>query len=60
MNYSPVNKILTLQSSIQINEIKSFYFKHQLSKTTCLTLNKFLNVFIFFSSLCTGHKRNIK
>ncbi len=56
MNYSLIIKILTLQSSIKINEIKSFYFKHRFSKTTCLTQNKFL----FFFSVCTGHKRNIK
>ncbi len=37
INYSPIIKILTLQSSIKINEIKSFYFKLRLSKTTCLT-----------------------
>ncbi len=57
MNYSPIIKILTLQSSIKINEIKSFYFKHQLSKTTCLTRNTF---FFGFFSVCTGHKRNTK
>ncbi len=57
MNYSPIIKILTLQSSIKINEIKSFYFKHRLSKTTRLTRNTFL---ILFFSVCTGHKRNIK
>ncbi len=28
MNNSPIIKTLTLQSSIKINEIKSFYFKH--------------------------------
>ncbi len=55
MNYSPIIKILTLQSSIKINEIKSFYFKLRLSKTTCLTQNNFL-----FFPLCTGHRRNIK
>ncbi len=35
---------------------RSFYFKHQLSKTTCLTLNTFL----LFFSVCTGHRRHIK
>ncbi len=55
MNYSPIIKILTLQSSIKINEIKSFYFKH-LSKTTRLTRN----TFIFSFSVCKGHKKNIK
>ncbi len=57
MNYSPIIKILILQSSIQINEIKSFYFKHRLSKTTCLTRNMFLSSFF---SVCMGHKRDIK
>ncbi len=42
MTYSTIIKILTLQSSVKINEIKSFNFKHRLSKTTCLTQNKFL------------------
>ncbi len=56
MKFSPIIKILTLQSSIKIYEIKSFYFKHRLSKTTCLTRNMFL---IFFS-LYMGHKRNIR
>ncbi len=48
MNYSPIIKILTLQSPIKINEIKIFYFKHQLSKTTCLTQNTFLIFFTMF------------
>ncbi len=47
INYSPIIKILTLQSSIKINEIKSFYVKHRLSKTICLTRNTCLLIFFF-------------
>ncbi len=47
ISHSPIIKILTLQSAIKINEIKSFYFSHWLSKTTCLTWNTFLILLIF-------------
>ncbi len=58
MNYSPIIKILTMQSSIKIYEIKAFissaFFKNNLFNT------KYSSYFILFFSVCMGHKINIK
>ncbi len=59
MKYSPIIKILPLQSSIKKQLNKKLLFQAPTFKNMFNT--KYVSYFInFFSCLCTGHKRNIK
>ncbi len=57
MNYSPIIKILTLQSSIKNQWNKKLLFQAPTFKNNLFN-TKYVS-FLFFS-VCTGHKRNIK